>query len=306
MHYLKNLVPAEHKVLPDYFQAPLSKKKAKQPKLSLFYTLISVAFFIAAVCCIERVLITIVLGVISWLFTTKGKTWFENKAQFQLTNKIRWSFSAFLMLLIIPLLAYYNYSDAEKGYKHELIRQKQEKFTTDSLKAEFIRKDSLHFYFKKLNQEDPQEAFAILQNVEKFAVAPREIDTFKLIKKVVSRRFAKSLVKKGQRKAALVVYNGLLEENPKDGDLLYDRANYFIKAGNIKAAVADLTTSIDAGNALASKLYNKVNPLRRKVSYYVTRCCDGTTSNATGRGACSWHGGVCNWNEPVYEEYRKY
>jgi hypothetical protein len=24
-------------------------------------------------------------------------------------------------------------------------------------------------------------------------------------------------------------------------------------------------------------------------------CCDGIRSNATGRGACSWHGGVCNW-----------
>jgi hypothetical protein len=24
-------------------------------------------------------------------------------------------------------------------------------------------------------------------------------------------------------------------------------------------------------------------------------CCDGTSSNATGRGACSWHGGVCTW-----------
>ena len=24
-------------------------------------------------------------------------------------------------------------------------------------------------------------------------------------------------------------------------------------------------------------------------------CCDGTTSGATGRGACSRHGGVCQW-----------
>jgi len=24
-------------------------------------------------------------------------------------------------------------------------------------------------------------------------------------------------------------------------------------------------------------------------------CCDGTESSATGRGACSWHGGVCQW-----------
>jgi hypothetical protein len=25
------------------------------------------------------------------------------------------------------------------------------------------------------------------------------------------------------------------------------------------------------------------------------RCSDGTTSSATGRGACSWHGGVAEW-----------
>lgn len=24
-------------------------------------------------------------------------------------------------------------------------------------------------------------------------------------------------------------------------------------------------------------------------------CGDGTTSTATGRGACSWHGGVAEW-----------
>lgn len=25
------------------------------------------------------------------------------------------------------------------------------------------------------------------------------------------------------------------------------------------------------------------------------RCCDGTRSSATGSGACSHHGGVCEW-----------
>jgi energy-coupling factor transporter transmembrane protein EcfT len=38
---------------------------------------------------------------------------------------------------------------------------------------------------------------------------------------------------------------------------------------------------------------------------YVTRtvganCCDGSTSNATGRGACSHHGGVCSWAVEYY------
>ena len=33
-------------------------------------------------------------------------------------------------------------------------------------------------------------------------------------------------------------------------------------------------------------------------------CCDGTTSNATGSGACSWHGGVCSWiNDYVRYKY---
>ena len=306
MRYLKNLIPTEHKVLPDYFQALQLKREKGKQKFSKLHTMISIAFFIAAIGCIERFLIATLLAVIGWLFTRKGKNWFENKTEFLLTNKIRWSFSAFLMLLTLPLLAYYNYSDAEKAHKHELALQKQEKLTADSLKAEVIRKDSLHFYFQKLNKENPNEAFAMLNDVQKIVIAPHEIDTFNIIKKTVSRKFAKSLVNKGQRKAALELYNGLLDENPKDGDLLYDRANYFIKEGNIKAAVADLTTSIDVGNVLASELYNKVNPLRKKIAYYVTRCCDGTTSNATGRGACSWHGGVCNWNEPVYEHYRKY
>jgi hypothetical protein len=40
-------------------------------------------------------------------------------------------------------------------------------------------------------------------------------------------------------------------------------------------------------------------PKKRIVTYGGERigaiCCDGTRSYATGRGACSWHGGVCQW-----------
>lgn len=60
------------------------------------------------------------------------------------------------------------------------------------------------------------------------------------------------------------------------------------------------------GSTEAEKSYNKFNPLRKKVISYTTRCCDGTSSSSKGRGTCSHHGGVCNWNEPIYEEYRQY
>lgn len=45
-----------------------------------------------------------------------------------------------------------------------------------------------------------------------------------------------------------------------------------------------------------------VTTYREEVSGYCTLCVDGTYSPscATGRGACSWHGGVAQWNAPVY------
>ena len=43
------------------------------------------------------------------------------------------------------------------------------------------------------------------------------------------------------------------------------------------------------------------------ITGYCTLCNDGTYSPtcATGRGACSHHGGVAQWNAPVYSEVAK-
>src|SRR5690606_41486298 len=89
-------------------------------------------------------------------------------------------------------------------------------------------------------------------------------------------------------------------------ELLYSRALCYSKSGQTADAVRDCRKAMKLGNKEANKLHEKINPIKKRIAYYVTRCCDGTTSNAKGRGACSHHGGVCNWNEPVYEEYRKY
>lgn len=45
-----------------------------------------------------------------------------------------------------------------------------------------------------------------------------------------------------------------------------------------------------------------VTTYEKKVTGYCTLCNDGTYSPscATGRGACSWHGGVQEWNAPEY------
>lgn len=46
----------------------------------------------------------------------------------------------------------------------------------------------------------------------------------------------------------------------------------------------------------------QVTTYEKKVTGYCTLCQDGTYSPscATGRGACSYHGGVAQWNAPEY------
>ncbi len=53
--------------------------------------------------------------------------------------------------------------------------------------------------------------------------------------------------------------------------------------------------------------YETVTTYERKITGYCTLCNDGTYSPtcATGRGACSHHGGVKEWNAPVYSEVPK-
>lgn len=52
----------------------------------------------------------------------------------------------------------------------------------------------------------------------------------------------------------------------------------------------------------------QVTNYEKKVVGYCTLCSDGTYSPscATGRGACSHHGGVAQWNAPKYENVPVY
>lgn len=51
-----------------------------------------------------------------------------------------------------------------------------------------------------------------------------------------------------------------------------------------------------------------VTTYKKEITSYCTLCNDGTYSPscATGRGACSYHGGVSQWNAPVYSNVPVY
>lgn len=125
-------------------------------------------------------------------------------------------------------------------------------------------------------------------------------------KKVIYEQLVKDYLKSKDYKNAISALTYLTENYPDESRFFYKRAVCYIKLKNTKTAVKDLKRAILLGNPEAVKLHNKINPIRKRVAYYITRCCDGSISAAKGSGACSHHGGVCDWKEPVYEEYRKY
>lgn len=107
-------------------------------------------------------------------------------------------------------------------------------------------------------------------------------------------------------KALEILQNVSTVEGISNDELYLNKGICFLKLGDKKAAAHELKQSSELGNIEAKTMYNKINPIIKEIIGYVTRCCDGSTSSAKGRGACSHHGGVCNWNDPIYSERRKY
>ncbi len=107
-------------------------------------------------------------------------------------------------------------------------------------------------------------------------------------------------------KNAIEPYQCAIDKGYKKDTCFYQKALCYQKLRDLPSTVDQLREAIKLGNNQANELHEQINPERKRVAYYVTRCCDGSTSSAKGRGACSHHGGVCNWNDPEYETYRKY
>lgn len=175
-----------------------------------------------------------------------------------------------------------------------------------------LRQDTLRSYkllaMAFIRESKPDSALLFLDKASSYANTSDERDAIGNDMARASSVRIRLLIDKRSIPEALQGVNAMLVQSPGQPSLLYQRALCYSKLGNIQDAVADLQIPMSQGYEGAEDLHEKINPIRKRVSYYLTRCCDGSPSpsNAKGRGACSHHGGVCDWNEAVYEEYRKY
>ncbi|MBO9586388.1 MAG: hypothetical protein J7574_19665 [Flavobacterium sp.] len=310
MKYVPNLIPEKSQVLKHYFTGRIDQTKKVNPIQNFLSWSGGLIFLLWAVVSLKHPLLTLFLGVIGFLIIPPGHKWIEKKFRFNLTTKIKFSFGLVLFLFSIPLLAHYASIDKKEAHLLKLKIAQEEKQKAELEKEEKNRNDSLSFYLNAISEKADKhkisDAKKLLGRAMFFAKLPLDRDKIEIEKSNISRIVALDLINSGEYRRAIPFLDTLIDNNGNDAGLRVKRAICYSKTGNLKEAVSDSKTAIGLGDKDAEKLYNKINPLKKRIAYYVTRCCDGTTSNSTGRGTCSHHGGVCNWSEPVYEEYRKY
>ena len=108
-----------------------------------------------------------------------------------------------------------------------------------------------------------------------------------------------------QYKQAMEECAAVMRQDARKGGAWYERALCYVAQGKKKEAVDDLRQAMELNYPEAAGLYDKINPVKRRIAGSHCVCCDGSISYSSGRGTCSHHGGVCG-TEYDYETYREY
>jgi tetratricopeptide (TPR) repeat protein len=215
-----------------------------------------------------------------------------------------------LLYVFVGLLLVVIYGIRSDGTKTGPVAEVSRKKVPLTFKVARHQKDSFEHHLKSgkdmLLERSNDKALAHFEKASEFA-SQQEAELVNNETNSLYTSLAEGFEKEKQYKQAIEVYSNLVNNNPSNPTFLYNRALCYIKMKDMPGAVKDLKKAIDLGDEPARLLHDQINPLKRKVAYTVIRCRDGSVSNSKHRrGTCSHHGGVENWNEEVYEEYREY
>ena len=310
MKYVPNLIPEKSQVLKHYFKGNTKETKKTKSSMKILRWIGGVFFFLFALLYLKHPLLTILFGFLGFMILPFGHNWLENKFRFILTTKIKSVFAFIILMFSFPLLAHYSDVDKKEAHLLKIKLENEEKVKAELERKEKIRNDSLTYYIntssKLADKHKTDEAAKQLKIATLFSKLPADNERIVIEENNISAIKIFDLVKAEKYKLAIPQLDVLILKQDDNANLYYNRALCFSKTGKIKEAVDDCMQAIKFGDKKADKLYNKINPIKKRIVGYITRCCDGSTSGSTGRGTCSHHGGVCDWSEPVYEEYRKY
>lgn len=315
MRYLPNLIPQHARVLPEYFKGHVYAPARKpHPALVVLSYTGAVFFFLLALAVLSHPLITLLYAGMGFILLPPGHRLLERWLRFQLKPGIKALFLSVLFIGAMPLTAHYTAEDnkiAAQKQAEERVKTQQEQ-QEKALADEKMRQqeDSLNYYLAQSSTltagKKTEDALAALTRAEAFVAAPGDHARIARQRTDIAALKSVDLLNRKRYKEVIPLLDEQLQDDPGNDELLCKRALCYSKTGRMQEAVTDLKIAMGHGSKEAEKLHDKINPMRKRIVDHITRCCDGSTSYATGRGACSHHGGVCDWNEPVYEASRKY
>jgi len=307
--YYPDLLSSEHRVLTDYFRgSPYSSSEQKRSKgLAITAGILLLVFSLFTTAYLPFFFVLIVTGLL--VLPGIGRM-VARIFRIRLTASVRRITLIALLVLNLPLAISFGIvrSDMAEVRRAELLLVK--KADEKAQREERQRKDSLDACLQRvtvLHQKgETNKALVVLDKADLLTKTSWESADVDQKRIEVSRTKATELITKRQYNMAIELLNDLHELDTNDTEIMYQRALCYVETDRIPNAVHDAKSAMLLGHAEAGRLYEKINPVRQRVAYSTTLCNDGTFSSAKGRGACSHHGGVDDWNHPVYEDYRQY
>jgi len=304
--YLPNLLPnqPEFNIDGEEIFENKNNKKRRNTALQTFLYILAIIILISSLALIfTRFWQGLLLLVLGLLILPNGHRWIERKLRFKFTILPKTIFCVILMIFAIIIGDNYEKKEKEIAKNERIEKEKEQLAKAKAEQAEKARIDSLSMFqniaIQQINENKLKDAYNSIQITLRLSNAENERNKSNSIN-------ADYLLKSNKYPDAITVFTALIGRNYNLSVIYYKRAICYQKTKKVQEAVNDLREAIKLGNDEANQLHEILNPMKKKLVGYTTLCCDGTTSSKRGRGACSRHGGVCNWNHPVYEEYRQY
>ena len=304
MPYLPDLIPKDHKVISEYFhKQPAGRMKPKAPVSSIF---LGLGFLLTALYFIRYIGFATLFGLLALSCTNGGKHWLEKAGRFNLTGIARTAIYSLVILVSIPVYLAYAHQDEADAAERLAAHVRAARFTADSLVKDSSRKLALYRVLATADQAQPDHGLKLLGQADSLVKTAVEKDSLRAVDMHLRLQLVRQALERRDYQGSLAVVQQLLVNDRTKPELWFYRARCYIGLDSMQLAVNDLDSAKALNYKPANQLFEKVNPLKKNIIGYCTLCNDGSTSSATGRGACSWHGGVAEWNHPIYETSRKY
>ena len=249
----------------------------------------------------------------------KTSRWMQNLMKVEFPKGFFWLVVLIMMVLVVASIGVHKYADDLKIAKEAALAEQQrqaelaEKAEQERIakEKEQQRLDSLSFHMNLAQIRIDERK--LMDAVHEYELAWPFMDSE--TKGVVGYKVANILFANKLYEKALKYY-WYAKYNPAQLDTLqYNKALCLVKTGDLTSAVSALRMSSERSPRVVA-LFNKINPVKnrityvdkpvqkKRIAYYTILCGDGSYSHSSSRrGTCSRHGGVADWQHPVYENY---